>query len=69
MSLQIETVFGALPFGGALFDVGGWCSYPAGCIFLDVCTKKAMNDTFLDIVLTNYEDLNVYNELVHKKWR
>lgn len=33
------------------------------------CGKKAMDDTILDTVLTNCEDLNVYNELVHKKWR
>lgn len=42
---------------------------PFGGAFFGVCTKKAMDDTFLDTVLTNYEDLNVYNELVHKKWR
>lgn len=38
-------------------------------VFLNICAKKAMDDIFLDTVLTNCEDLNVYNELVHKNWR
>jgi len=33
------------------------------------CHFQAMDDRVSDNVLTNYEDLNVYNELVLKKWR
>ncbi len=56
----------------ALFShrcAGGHYNCCVEIVLLDVCTKKAMDDTFLDTVLTNCEDLNVYNELVHKKWR
>jgi len=35
----------------------------------NTCHIHAMNDTVSDNVLTNYEGLNVYNELVLKKWR
>lgn len=33
------------------------------------CRFTAMNEPLGDNVLTNYEDINVYNEQVHKKWR
>ncbi len=33
------------------------------------CRNGAMNKALGDNVLTNYESLNVYNELVRKKWR
>ncbi len=33
------------------------------------CRFRAMNEQVRDNVLTNYERLNVYNELVRKKWR
>lgn len=33
------------------------------------CRISAMNDAVKNNGLTNCEDLNVYNELVHKKWR
>lgn len=34
-----------------------------------VCQNSAMNDSFKDNGLTNYEGVNDYNEQVHKKWR
>ncbi len=44
-----------------------------GCPFfvggIPACHFRAMNDRVSDNVLTNCEDLNVYNELVLKKWR
>lgn len=33
------------------------------------CHIGAMNKASEDNVLTNYEEVNVYNEQVHKKWR